>query len=151
VDMVLAWLVIITASLVMMLPLYAQNQAEKGAESFKNQNYVQSMLYYQAALKCNPISADIMSGAARVYYEQGKILKDDVFLWASKYYFEKAVKLEPLNPFRWRELGIYQARLGNWREAQAAYVQALRLAPKVKQLENEYVSLQKTIEKLHAK
>lgn len=150
-GLVISWLVIITASLAMMLPLYAQNQAEKGAEAFKNQSYVQSMLYYQTALKYNPINSDTMSGAARVYYEQGKILKDEVFLWAAKYYFEKAVKLEPLNPFKWRELGIYQARLGNWREAQAAYSQALRLAPNVKQLQNEYVSLQKTIEKLHAK
>ena len=149
--LVLVWSAIIIASLLMLLPVYAQNQAKKGEEALKNQNYVQAMLYYQEALKFNPISAEINTGAAQAYYAQGKILNDGVFLWAAKYYFEKAVRLEPLNPFQWRNLALYQARLGHWPEALAAYDRVIKLAPNVQKLREEYDSLQKTIEKMQAK
>jgi tetratricopeptide (TPR) repeat protein len=149
--LVLVWVLIVTAGLVMLLPLYAQNQAEKGEEAFKNQSYVQSLLYYQTALKYNPLSAEIKAGAAKVYYAQGRILKDEIFLWAAKFYFEKAAYLEPLNPFRWRELAVFHSRMSHPVEARVAYARVLRLAPNVKQFQNEYDSLQKTIEKLHAK
>jgi O-antigen ligase len=151
VSLVLVWLVIIAASLVMLLPVYAQNQAAKGEEAMKNQNYMQALLHYQTALKYNPLSAEIKTGAAKAFYVQGKILKDNIFLWAAKHYFEKAVQLEPLDPFKWRDLAMYQARLGHWVEARAAYAQVLRLAPNVQKLKNEYDSLQKTIENNHAK
>jgi O-antigen ligase len=151
VNLVSVWLVIIAASLLMLLPLYAQNQAEKGEESLRNHNYVSAMIYYEYALKYNPISADFKAGAAQVYYQQGKILNDEIFLWAAIHYFEKAVQLEPLNLFRWRELAIHQARLGHWAEAQAAYAQALRLAPNLQALKNEADSLQKTIENIRTK
>ncbi|MDD5132196.1 MAG: O-antigen ligase family protein [bacterium] len=150
-QLVLFWSAIILASLLLLLPVYAQNQAKKGEEALKNQNYVQAMLYYQEALKYNPISAEINTGAAQAYYAQGKILNDEVFLWAAKYYFEKAAQLEPLNPFQWRNLALYQARLGHWPEALAAYDRVIKLAPNVQKLRKEYDSLQKTIEKIHAK
>ncbi|MDD5492485.1 MAG: O-antigen ligase family protein [bacterium] len=150
-NLVLIWFFIIVASLMMLLPVYAQNQAKKGEEALKNQNYVQAMLYYQEALKYNPISAEIKTGAAKAYYAQGKILNDEIFLWAAKYYFEKAALLEPLNPFRWRDLGIFQARTGHWAEALDAYSRVIKLAPNVQGLKNEYDSLQKTIEKRQAK
>ncbi len=146
-----AWGLIITASLIMLLPVYAQNQAEQGAAALKNQNSVQAMLHYQEALKYNPISAEIKAGAAKAFYVQGKILNDEIFLWAAKHYFEKAAQLESLNPFRWRELAMFHARLGQWPEARAAYDHVLRLAPGVKVLRNEYDSLQKSIENKDAK
>ncbi|MDD5757249.1 MAG: O-antigen ligase family protein, partial [bacterium] len=146
-----SWSLIICASLVMLLPVYAQNQSEQGAAALKNQNSVQALLHYQEAMKYNPISAEIKAGAAKAFYVQGMILNDEIFLWAAKHYFEKAAKLEPLDPFRWRDLAMFHARVGQWPEARAAYDHVLRLAPRVKALSSEYDSLQKSIENKDAK
>ncbi len=145
------WGLIITASLIMLLPVYAQNQAEQGAAALKNQNTIQALLHYQEALKYNPLSAEIKAGAANAFYVQGRILNDEIFIWAAKHYLEKAAQLESLNPFRWRELALFHARLGHWPEARAAYDHVLLLAPRVKAFENEYNSLQKSIENDNAK
>ncbi len=146
VGLVLVWGALLLAGIILLCPLYARNQAEKGEQTLNGGNYLQAIEYYQTAVKYNPISADIRAKSAQAYYLEGKLLDDEIFYWAAQHYLEKAAHLEPLNLFRWRELAFYHTRFGRWPEARAIYARVIALAPNVERFRKEYDSLQKTTE-----
>ncbi|MBI5554955.1 MAG: O-antigen ligase family protein [Elusimicrobia bacterium] len=146
-SLVLVWAVLLLAGIILLCPLYAQNQAEKGELALTSGNYLQAIEYYQTAVKYNPLSAEIRSRSAQAYYLEGKLLKDEIFLWAAQHYLEKATQLEPLNPFRWRDLAFYHARFNRWAEARAAYARVIALAPNVEKFKKEFDSWQKNWQK----
>ena len=100
------WAIVILCSGILIMPIMAENQMTQGDRAFENLNYVSALEHYELALKYNPLSAEIMDKAARNFYREGVILKDEIFIWAAGHYLEKAVRLEPLNPFRHRELAL---------------------------------------------
>lgn len=150
-GLVLLWGLLLLAVIILICPLYAQNQAEKGDQVLAGGNYLQSIEYYQTAVKYNPLSAEIRSKSAQAYYLEGKLLKDEIFFWAAQHSLEKAIQLEPLNPFRWRDLSFYHARFSRWPEARVAYARVIAMAPNVEKFKKEFDSLQKTIENTRIK
>lgn len=135
------WIGVACLSVILTCPILAQKYADRGEEAYRNLNYVEAINDYSKAVKLNPLNAEILEQTARVYFKIGTNLQDEIFLWASEHYMEKAVRLESLNPFRYRSLvGLYEKR-GKLDKAVSVYPAILEMAPNVKSFRLEYDAL----------
>ena len=138
----LSWGLVILLAAILSMPVIAANQEEQGDMAANNLNYLESMVYYDRAMKFNPIDPEIMSKAGITFYNEGMQLKDGIFIWAAGHYLEKAAHLQSLNPFRYRTLADFYWHIGQKEKAIEVYRQVLVLAPNVEEFRKEVAHLQ---------
>ncbi len=115
--------------LIVLLPFLSDGYFSMARSLFDQGKYEESINEIRNARRFFPLRGEYFYGEAEIYKTMGDVYKKREFYEKGIQYMEKAIEMEPLNPFFRRELGIIYWMIKDYDRAIEEFKKAIEITP----------------------